>query len=134
MTQLVNHHCLTCPYGLATTISRTVRRHSLRRRPSVAVDLPLPRRLEVVRRRRRLVVVACRRVIIVLVTTGVLVTFVLTAAVLAVTPGPDSLLVLRAIVLRGRRAGLATVAGVLTGLAIWVVAAAVGLSALLRAS
>ncbi len=67
-------------------------------------------------------------------TTGVLVTFVLTAAVLAVTPGPDSLLVLRAIVLRGRRAGLATVAGVLSGLAVWMVAAAVGLSALLRAS
>jgi len=79
-------------------------------------------------------VARCRRVIIAFVATGVLVTFVLTAAVLAVTPGPDSLLVLRAIVLRGRRAGLATVAGVLSGLAIWVVAAAVGLSALLRAS
>lgn len=79
-------------------------------------------------------VARCRRVIIAFVTTGVLVTFVLTAAVLAVTPGPDSLLVLRAIVLRGRRAGLATVAGVLSGLAIWVVAAAIGLSALLRAS
>lgn len=63
-----------------------------------------------------------------------LLAFALAAAVLVVLPGPDSLLVLRSIVLRGRRTAVATAAGVMSGLALWVVGAALGLSALLRAS
>lgn len=66
--------------------------------------------------------------------TAALLTFILAASLLVVLPGPDSLLVLRSILLRGRRTAVATCAGVLTGLAVWVAAAALGLSALLRAS
>lgn len=66
--------------------------------------------------------------------TRSLLAFMLAAALLAVLPGPDSLLVLRSIVLRGRRCAVVTAAGVLTGLGVWVAAAALGLSALLAAS
>jgi threonine/homoserine/homoserine lactone efflux protein len=60
--------------------------------------------------------------------------FLAAAAVLVVLPGPDSLLMLRSVVLNGRRGALRTAAGVLTGLSVWAVAAALGLSALIRAS
>ena len=49
-------------------------------------------------------------------------------------PGPDTLVVLRSLLRHGRVRAALTVAGVLTGLAVWVTAAALGLSALLRAS
>ncbi|UZJ24115.1 LysE family translocator [Rhodococcus antarcticus] len=63
-----------------------------------------------------------------------LLAFSLAAALIVLLPGPDSLVVLRAVVRHGRaRAGL-TAAGVLCGLLVWVAAAALGLSALLRAS
>jgi threonine/homoserine/homoserine lactone efflux protein len=60
--------------------------------------------------------------------------FSVAAAVLVLVPGPDTLMVLRELVRDGRRRGAQTVAGVLCGLAVWVGAAALGLSALLRAS
>lgn len=56
------------------------------------------------------------------------------AALLIVAPGPDSLLVLRNSARGGRRGGLATAAGTVTGLVVWAAAAALGLAALLRAS
>lgn len=56
------------------------------------------------------------------------------AALLVVLPGPDSLLVLRSLVVGGRPSAVRTAAGVLVGLVAWAVAAALGLSALLRAS
>ncbi|MCU1658483.1 MAG: rhtB [Pseudonocardiales bacterium] len=49
-------------------------------------------------------------------------------------PGPDTLVVVRSIVRGGRRRGIATALGNLAGLSVWVAAAALGLSALLRAS
>lgn len=61
-------------------------------------------------------------------------TFVLAAGVMVVLPGPDTLVVMRGILLRGRRGAIRTAAGVLTGLMVWVAGAVVGLSALLRAS
>jgi threonine/homoserine/homoserine lactone efflux protein len=61
-------------------------------------------------------------------------TFVPAAALLVIAPGPDSLLVLRNSARGGRRAGLATAAGTVTGLLVWAAAAALGLAALLRAS
>ena len=61
-------------------------------------------------------------------------TFVPAAALLVVAPGPDSLLVLRNSARGGRRAGLATAAGTVTGLLVWAAAAALGLAALVRAS
>ena len=60
--------------------------------------------------------------------------FVAAAAVLVVLPGPDSLLMLRSVVLNGRRGAVRTAAGVLCGLSLWAIAAALGLSALIRAS
>src|SRR5437764_5544104 len=60
--------------------------------------------------------------------------FTAAAALLVIAPGPDTLLVLRNTVRRGRRAGFATAAGTVTGLLVWGAAAALGLAALLRAS
>jgi threonine/homoserine/homoserine lactone efflux protein len=65
---------------------------------------------------------------------GAALSFMGAAALLVVAPGPDSLLVTRNAVRRGRRAGLATAAGTITGLLVWGAAAAFGLAALLRAS
>jgi threonine/homoserine/homoserine lactone efflux protein len=63
-----------------------------------------------------------------------LLTFLAAAALIIVAPGPDTLLVTRNVFRRGRRGGLVTGAGTITGLALWSVAAALGLSALLAAS
>ncbi len=60
--------------------------------------------------------------------------FSLAAALIVLLPGPDTLVVLRELVREGRGRAAQTVAGVLCGLTVWVVAAALGLSALLRAS
>lgn len=61
-------------------------------------------------------------------------TFTFAATLIVLLPGPDTLVVLRNLLRHGRRRALLTVAGVLTGLAVWVGAAALGLSAVLRAS
>lgn len=63
-----------------------------------------------------------------------LATFAGAAALIVLLPGPDTLVMVRSIVRGGRRRGVATAGGVLTGLAVWVSAAALGISALLRAS
>lgn len=60
--------------------------------------------------------------------------FVIVALVLVVAPGPDTVLVTKNALLHGRRAALATVAGISIGLVTWVAAAALGLAALLRES
>lgn len=56
------------------------------------------------------------------------------SALVIVMPGQDTALVIRNTLAGGRRAGIATAAGVSSGQLVWVLAAAVGLSALLRAS
>src|SRR3954453_12270002 len=56
------------------------------------------------------------------------------AALINVTPGLDTLLVLRASVSHGRNAGLAASLGILAGCLVWGFATAVGLTALLTAS
>jgi threonine/homoserine/homoserine lactone efflux protein len=61
-------------------------------------------------------------------------TFALAAALIVLLPGPDTLVVVRNIVRGGRASGIVTAAGNLVGLTLWVTAAALGLSALLRAS
>ncbi|MFI5100941.1 MAG: LysE family translocator [Actinomycetes bacterium] len=61
-------------------------------------------------------------------------TFTLAAVLIVLLPGPDTLVVLRSLLRHGRARAALTVVGVLTGLAVWVTAAALGLSALLRAS
>jgi threonine/homoserine/homoserine lactone efflux protein len=60
--------------------------------------------------------------------------FSLAAALIVLLPGPDTLVVLRELLRDGRGRAGQTVVGVLCGLAVWVLAAALGLSALLRAS
>ena len=60
--------------------------------------------------------------------------FAVVAAVLTLTPGLDTALVLRAALARGRREAAATAAGIVAGLLVWGAAAAVGVSALLTAS
>ncbi len=60
--------------------------------------------------------------------------FAAASVMLALIPGPDTLVVLRAITVRGRRTAALTAAGILTGLALWIFAAALGLTAMLRAS
>lgn len=50
------------------------------------------------------------------------------------TPGPDTALIVRNTLLGGRRNGIRTVAGVVTGLSTWAVAAAAGIAAVVAAS
>jgi threonine/homoserine/homoserine lactone efflux protein len=56
------------------------------------------------------------------------------AAVVIVTPGPDTALTIRNALTGGRRGGLLTALGVATGQAVWTVAAAAGVAAVVRAS
>ena len=62
------------------------------------------------------------------------VAFALAGALVVLIPGPDTLVVLRSVVLSGRREAARTSLGVLTGLLLWMLAAALGLTAVLRAS
>lgn len=60
--------------------------------------------------------------------------FIGVAAIVIVVPGPDTAVVMKNVLLHGRRTALATSFGVAGGLAVWTVAAAVGVASLLRAS
>ena len=62
------------------------------------------------------------------------ITFALAAALIVLLPGPDTLVVLRNLIRGGRRTASLTVVGVLSGLTVWVGAAAFGLAAVLHAS
>ncbi|WP_026423004.1 LysE family translocator [Actinokineospora inagensis] len=60
--------------------------------------------------------------------------FLLASVVLAMVPGVGTAMLLRQSIRGGRRGALATVAGMEVGVAVWAVAAALGLSVLLVAS
>lgn len=62
------------------------------------------------------------------------VTFALAGGLIVLLPGPDTLVVLRNLIRGGRRTAARTVVGVLSGLTVWVAAAAFGLAAVLHAS
>lgn len=64
-------------------------------------------------------------------TVEVLVAYLAACLLLAVTPGPNMALIIATTLARGRPAGLATIAGTTTGLAVTVTAAAVGMSSLM---
>jgi threonine/homoserine/homoserine lactone efflux protein len=66
--------------------------------------------------------------------TAALLAFALAATLLIIAPGPDSMLVMRNTLRGGRRAGWVTAAGTMSGLLVWAVSAALGLTALLRVS
>jgi threonine/homoserine/homoserine lactone efflux protein len=63
-----------------------------------------------------------------------LLAFLGVSALLIVTPGQDTALTIRNTLTGGRRAGVRTAFGVSSGQAIWALAAAAGLAAVLRAS
>jgi threonine/homoserine/homoserine lactone efflux protein len=63
-----------------------------------------------------------------------LLAFVAVSVVVIITPGPDTALTVRNTLIGGRRAGLLTAAGVLTGQLVWSIAAGAGVAALLVAS
>ena len=63
-----------------------------------------------------------------------LIPFLAVSAVVIVAPGPDMALVGRNALFGGRRVAVSTSAGVVLGLAVWSLAASVGVAALLRRS
>lgn len=66
--------------------------------------------------------------------TAALLAFAIAATLLIIAPGPDTMLVMRNTLRAGRRAGWVTAAGTMSGLLIWAVSAALGLTELLRVS
>jgi threonine/homoserine/homoserine lactone efflux protein len=56
------------------------------------------------------------------------------SAIVIVTPGPDTALTIRSSLMGGRRAGIFTAFGVSSGQAVWTLASAIGVAALLAAS
>jgi threonine/homoserine/homoserine lactone efflux protein len=60
--------------------------------------------------------------------------FIGAAVLIVLLPGPDTLVVVRSILRGGRRQGVLTAVGNLCGLTVWVLAAALGLAAVLEAS
>jgi threonine/homoserine/homoserine lactone efflux protein len=66
--------------------------------------------------------------------TGALLTFAAASVLIVLLPGPDTLVVVRTLLRGGRHESIRAAIGVLSGLVVWVVIAALGLSAVLRAS
>jgi threonine/homoserine/homoserine lactone efflux protein len=62
------------------------------------------------------------------------ITFVLIAALVTITPGVDMALVMRSTLRAGMHAALATTLGIIAGLLVWMTASAAGVASLLRAS
>jgi threonine/homoserine/homoserine lactone efflux protein len=60
--------------------------------------------------------------------------FLAVSAIMIVTPGPDTALTIRNALMGGRRAGVFSAVGVSTGQALWTLATATGIAALLAAS
>jgi RhtB (resistance to homoserine/threonine) family protein len=64
----------------------------------------------------------------------VLLIFALAILVAAIVPGPDFAMVVRNTVMSGRASGMWTAIGIALGVSVWVVAASLGMAALLAAS
>src|SRR5437868_14605254 len=60
--------------------------------------------------------------------------FIGVAAIVIIVPGPDTAVVTNNVLVHGRRAALGTSLGVSAGLAVWTLAAAIGVASLVRAS
>ena len=60
--------------------------------------------------------------------------FLAVSAIMIVTPGPDTALTIRNTLMGGRRAGVFSAVGVSAGQAVWTIATATGIAALLAAS
>jgi threonine/homoserine/homoserine lactone efflux protein len=59
--------------------------------------------------------------------------FVALSAVVIVTPGPDTALIVRNTLFGGRRNGVRTAAGIVSGITVWTLAAAAGVAAVVAA-
>ena len=66
--------------------------------------------------------------------SGSVAAFAIFAAVLTITPGLDTFLVLRTTAVSGRAAGIATTIGIAAGCLVWALASAIGVTAVLAAS
>lgn len=66
--------------------------------------------------------------------TSSLTAFIVVAAIITITPGVDTALIVRTTLRHGRRGGLVAALGVGTGLLAWGLATALGITLLLRAS
>jgi threonine/homoserine/homoserine lactone efflux protein len=66
--------------------------------------------------------------------TAALLSFSLLALLTVLTPGLDTVLVLRTALLNGKRAAMGVILGITVGCLVWAVASLAGLTALLRAS
>lgn len=64
----------------------------------------------------------------------ILISFVIATSALAISPGPDNIYVLMQSLVHGKKYGLATVAGLMTGCLIHTTLVAFGVSALIRAN
>jgi threonine/homoserine/homoserine lactone efflux protein len=60
--------------------------------------------------------------------------FVGISAVVICTPGPDTALIVRNTLLGGRLNGVRTAGGIVTGIAVWTLAASAGIAAVIAAS
>lgn len=65
---------------------------------------------------------------------AILIAFLIAASVIVISPGPDTVLIIRYTMTSGGRVGMVTMAGVQLGLAIHTIAAAAGLSLIVAAS
>jgi threonine/homoserine/homoserine lactone efflux protein len=68
------------------------------------------------------------------ISLSALAAFVVVSVVLIALPGPDTALVVRNTFVGGRRGGFVTAGGIVGGLALWTLAASIGVTALLVAS
>jgi len=69
-----------------------------------------------------------------MVDPGMLSAFLLVALLICIAPGPDMVFIIAASIDRGSRAGVRSALGMATGIALWTVATALGLAALLHAA
>ena len=63
-----------------------------------------------------------------------LISFIIATAVLAISPGPDNIFVLTQSIVNGKKFGLATVLGLMTGCIIHTTLVAFGVSAIIKQS
>ena len=62
----------------------------------------------------------------------ILISFILAVSILAISPGPDNIFVLMQSVVHGKKYGLATITGLLTGCIVHTTFVAVGISAIIK--
>ena len=62
----------------------------------------------------------------------ILISFILAVSILAISPGPDNIFVLMQSVLHGKKYGLATIIGLMTGCIVHTTFVAVGISAIIK--